>query len=54
MVADHYAKLGFDLTETRPDGTTHWVLPLENFTERPVHMRVLKGETWAPTMSMAS
>ena len=54
MVADHYRKLGFTLTETRSDGATRWALPLESFTERPVHMRVLKGETWALTMSMAS
>ena len=54
MVADHYRKLGFTLTETRADGSTRWTLPLYDFTPRPVHMRVLKGETWAPQMSMAS
>jgi len=54
MVADHYARLGFTLTESRADGSTRWALPLHDFTARPVHMRVLKGETWAPQMSMAS
>ena len=54
MVSEHYGKLGFKLVETRADGTTRWALPLNQFVERPVPMRVLKGETWAPTMSMAS
>jgi FkbH-like protein len=29
LVADHYSKLGFELLETRPDGSTLWQLPLD-------------------------
>ncbi len=54
MVSEHYRKLGFTLTETRADDSTRWILPLEGFTERAVPMRVLKGETWSQTMSMAN
>ncbi len=54
MVAEHYGKLGFERTGAAPDGSTRWTLSLKQFTARPVPMRVLKGETWARTMSMAS
>ena len=54
MVSEHYRRLGFDLIDTNEDASTRWALPLDRFTERAVHMRVLKGDTWGPPMSMAS
>ncbi len=54
MVSEHYGRLGFDLLATNEDGSTQWTLPLNRFTERAVPMRVLKGEPWGQTMSMAS
>ena len=54
MVSEHYGRLGFELAETSEDGSTRWELPLEHFTERATHMRVLKGDTWGQPMSMAS
>ena len=59
MVREHFAKLGFDLTETTDGGATRWLLPLDRFTERATHMRVTRadiqapreGDTWATPMA---
>jgi predicted enzyme involved in methoxymalonyl-ACP biosynthesis len=32
MVRDHYASLGFQEVDRKPDGTTHWRLDLEDYT----------------------
>jgi FkbH-like protein len=40
MVADHYAKLGFSLAETRDDGVTVWTLDLDAFQPTPLPMKI--------------
>jgi FkbH-like protein len=35
MVREHYARLGFSPAAESPDGTTEWVLPLDNWTRLP-------------------
>ena len=35
MVREHYLKLGFAPLGEEPDGTTHWVLDLADFTATP-------------------
>ncbi len=54
MVRDHYGRLGFTLQEAMDDGTTHWVLPLQNYTETPTHIHVVEGDLWGTSMSIAS
>ncbi len=43
MVREHYAKLGFELLDTREDGSTLWALSLDGFTPRTTHMEVREG-----------
>lgn len=54
MVREHYGRLGFTLFESMDDGVTHWVLPLQNFIEKPTHIHVVEGELWGSSMSIAS
>ncbi len=39
MVREHYLKLGFAPLGEEPDGTTHWVLDLADFTATPTFIR---------------
>jgi len=43
LVARHYEKLGFDLTETLPDGSTSWSLDLHDYvvSDAPIVRRAL-------------
>jgi FkbH-like protein len=43
MVADHYAKLGFENVSEVADGTTVWRLDLDGYTLRNQHIRVTTG-----------
>ena len=54
MVREHYGRLGFTLSESMDDGVTHWLLPLQNFTEKPTHVHVMEGELWESSMYIAS
>ncbi len=54
MVREHYGRLGFALQATAEDGSTTWLLPLNDFTKRPAMMRVLQGELWRQTTCIAS
>jgi FkbH-like protein len=40
MVAEHYGKLGFTLTETLADGGTVWTLDLSDFDAKSLPMRI--------------
>jgi predicted enzyme involved in methoxymalonyl-ACP biosynthesis len=40
LVKDHYSRLGFDLTETRNDGTTVWELAVEKYASPELPMTV--------------
>jgi FkbH-like protein len=40
LVEDHYSKLGFDLIETRTDGSTIWALPLSTYIPAELAMVV--------------
>ncbi|HUA55653.1 MAG TPA: HAD-IIIC family phosphatase [Candidatus Sulfotelmatobacter sp.] len=43
LVVDHYARLGFDLTERQPDGTTVWHLKIaDTHASRSVSMKVVR------------
>ncbi len=46
MVADHYAKLGFELVETGAGGETTWRLDLNNFAAPNLPMRVDDTALW--------
>jgi FkbH-like protein len=51
LVADHYAKLGFELLETRPDGSTWWQLPLDAVApvvNLPMTIRRLEPKSSSP------
>ena len=54
MVKDLYSKLGFQLSETLPDGSTRWSLPLADFEPRPLHMQLIQGALWQTTTSTIS
>ncbi|HET6182444.1 MAG TPA: HAD-IIIC family phosphatase [Acetobacteraceae bacterium] len=43
MVKDHYAKLGFTVTERRPDGTSRAVLDLVRFVPTPTFIHIEEG-----------
>ena len=43
MVKDHYAKLGFTLTETTPEGASRAELDLARFTPIPTFIHVTEG-----------
>jgi len=43
MVRDHYAKLGFTVTETAPDGASRAVLDLAGFVPVPTFIHVREG-----------
>jgi FkbH-like protein len=43
MVKDHYARLGFDVVETREDGSSRAVLDLANFTPAPTFITIKEG-----------
>jgi FkbH-like protein len=51
MVADHYAKLGFDNVSEMADGTTVWRLDLEGYTLRNQHIRVTTGSDAVVTLA---
>ena len=54
MVREHYSRLGFSQVGEEKDGSTTWVLALENFTEQDAPMRMVNGDACKPSMSMAS
>ncbi len=54
MVREHYPRLGFALREQHENGSTQWVLALENVTEHHAPMRVVNGDACKPSMSTAS
>ena len=43
MVKDHYAKLGFTVTETAPDGASRAELDLARFAPTPTFIHVTEG-----------
>jgi len=43
MVRQHYAKLDFELLESREDGSMLWSLLLDSFTARVTHIQVREG-----------
>ncbi len=43
MVKDHYAKLGFTVMETRPDGGSRAVLDLNTFRPIPTFIHLTEG-----------
>lgn len=45
MVAEHYAKLGFECLETSPTGTTHWKLLLADYARPKLPMKVAGDST---------
>lgn len=42
LVVDHYAKLGFEHIETRPDGASHWQLEVASYREQVFPMKVVR------------
>ncbi len=54
MVRQHYAKLGFAMSESREDGATLWTLPLDEYVQRPTHIGVREGASCKPLTSIAS
>jgi FkbH-like protein len=42
MVRDHYRKLGFELLETRTEGPTTWLLPLDRFTPLDTFVNIIE------------
>jgi FkbH-like protein len=43
MVREHYARLGFDLLDRQPEGTTFWSLPLADFQPLPSFIRTVEA-----------
>ena len=54
MVRQHYAKLGFAMSESREDGATFWTLPLAGYLQRPTHIEAKEGASCKPLTSIAS
>ena len=40
MVREHFPRLGFTALSERPDGTTYWALPLQDFAPPPVFIDI--------------
>jgi predicted enzyme involved in methoxymalonyl-ACP biosynthesis len=44
MVADHYARLGFENTGGHVEtGETHWTLDIRSYTDQNTHINVLSS-----------
>jgi len=44
MVAEHFGKLGFSLTERQPDGGSLWRLALAEYQDRSLPMRIVSAD----------
>jgi FkbH-like protein len=44
MVKDHYAALGFEAAVRHPDGSSEWILRLNEFTDAPLPLQVRRLE----------